>query len=41
MVQCKDREKELRFELEYAKEGLSKEQEKVKQYQEQVGCVFV
>ena len=36
VVQHKDREKEIRFELEYVKEQLKKEQEKVHQFHEQV-----
>ena len=37
MVQVKGKEKELQFELDYLREQLKKEQDKVKQYQEQVG----
>ena len=36
MVQVKEKEKELKFELDYIREQLKKEQDKVKQYQEQV-----
>ena len=36
MVQVKGKEKELQFELDYLREQLKKEQDKVKQYQEQV-----
>ncbi|KAL4227958.1 hypothetical protein ACF0H5_013396 [Mactra antiquata] len=36
MVKGKEREKELRFELEYLKEQLNKDNDRIKQYQEQV-----
>ena len=36
MVQVKEKEKEMKFELNYIQEQLRKEQDKVKQFQEQV-----
>ena len=41
MVQVKEKEKELKFELDYIREQLKKEQDKVKQYQEQVRQRYV